>query len=228
MVSTKLVTVSLILLGATVACEAFVPLKSNGLRSICYESPVLTPASTLRPLGPALDRSLRKSLTKRDLSVGPIVETAKQVATSIFQYNGHVPIVQAFGLNVFGFTLLRKKLLKSLTSQGYLHAMALGTGLWATLGWRGWTLCVLYLILGQLGKLCGRFFFFKVLSCRALTRKRYEINNSDEGPLCREREKGYCRGPRREARPRECVVRTVGKMPGLLTEVTIISHAKFD
>jgi uncharacterized protein (TIGR00297 family) len=27
--------------------------------------------------------------------------------------------------------------------------MALGTGLWTTLGWRGWTLCVAYLVLGS-------------------------------------------------------------------------------
>jgi hypothetical protein len=167
MVSTKLINVSLILLGATVACEAFLPLNS-GLRSICYKSPGLTPTSiTPRPLGPTLDHSLRNSRTRRDLSLGPVVETAKQLATSIFQYNGRVPVVQAFGVNVFLFTLLRGKLLKSLTPQGYLHAMALGTGLWATLGWRGWTLCVLYLILGQLGKFGGTFFI--ILDSCALT-----------------------------------------------------------
>eukprot|EP00542_Grammatophora_oceanica_P018043 CAMPEP_0194048076 /NCGR_PEP_ID=MMETSP0009_2-20130614/26706_1 /TAXON_ID=210454 /ORGANISM="Grammatophora oceanica, Strain CCMP 410" /LENGTH=224 /DNA_ID=CAMNT_0038693879 /DNA_START=482 /DNA_END=1156 /DNA_ORIENTATION=+ len=36
-----------------------------------------------------------------------------------------------------------------LTTAGYYHAMALGTGLWATMGWRGWTLNVVYLFLGQ-------------------------------------------------------------------------------
>lgn len=37
-----------------------------------------------------------------------------------------------------------------LTSSGLLHAWALGVALWSTLGWRGWALCVLYLIFGSL------------------------------------------------------------------------------
>ena len=94
----------------------------------------------------------RTIYTRRDVAIEPIIETAQHLAASIFQYNGHVPLIQAFGVNLFGFTVLREKLLKSLTTQGYFHAMALGTGLWTTLGWRGWTLCVAYLILGQLGK----------------------------------------------------------------------------
>ena len=36
-----------------------------------------------------------------------------------------------------------------LTPSGFLHAFALGCGLWTTLGWRGWTVCVMYLFLGQ-------------------------------------------------------------------------------
>eukprot|EP00565_Helicotheca_tamesis_P005115 CAMPEP_0185727890 /NCGR_PEP_ID=MMETSP1171-20130828/3442_1 /TAXON_ID=374046 /ORGANISM="Helicotheca tamensis, Strain CCMP826" /LENGTH=226 /DNA_ID=CAMNT_0028396535 /DNA_START=444 /DNA_END=1124 /DNA_ORIENTATION=- len=36
-----------------------------------------------------------------------------------------------------------------LTPEGFAHSIALGTCLWAALGWRGWTLCVLYLFLGQ-------------------------------------------------------------------------------
>lgn len=37
-----------------------------------------------------------------------------------------------------------------LTSSGLLHAWILGIALWSTLGWRGWALCVLYLICGSL------------------------------------------------------------------------------
>lgn len=37
-----------------------------------------------------------------------------------------------------------------LTPEGFAHSLALGTMLWTTLGWRGWTVCVLYLFLGQL------------------------------------------------------------------------------
>lgn len=37
-----------------------------------------------------------------------------------------------------------------LTPEGLAHSLALGTMLWSTLGWRGWTVCVLYLFLGQI------------------------------------------------------------------------------
>jgi uncharacterized membrane protein len=37
-----------------------------------------------------------------------------------------------------------------LTPTGFAHSLALGTMLWTALGYRGWTVCVLYLFLGQL------------------------------------------------------------------------------
>ncbi len=72
------------------------------------------------------------------------------VAKSLFRYSGTVPITQAMALNVILFVGLRKKLLKMLTKEGYFHALALAVGLWSTLGWRGWTTCVLYLFLGSM------------------------------------------------------------------------------
>lgn len=39
---------------------------------------------------------------------------------------------------------------KWLTSSGLFHAWILGLTLWSTLSWRGWTLCVIYLIFGSL------------------------------------------------------------------------------
>ena len=39
---------------------------------------------------------------------------------------------------------------KSLTTQGLVHATILGIGLWTFLGFRGWIVCVTYLILGSL------------------------------------------------------------------------------
>ncbi|KAG7360530.1 TIGR00297 family protein [Nitzschia inconspicua] len=69
---------------------------------------------------------------------------------SLFRYDGNVPLLLAFGWNAVLFLALRSKLLKVLTPPGYFHAFALGTLLWNTLGWRGWTLCVLYLALGSL------------------------------------------------------------------------------
>lgn len=58
----------------------------------------------------------------------------------------------ALGLNYAGFTLLKSNLMKKLTTQGYFHSMALGMGVWASLGWKGWTLAVAYLFLGSKGK----------------------------------------------------------------------------
>lgn len=69
---------------------------------------------------------------------------------SLFQYNGNVPFVQALGVNAVLFAALSGKLLTALTPEGFAHSLALGTMLWTTLGWRGWSYCVLYLILGQL------------------------------------------------------------------------------
>ena len=88
-------------------------------------------------------------MVKSELAMSPIMESVSSVAQSLFRYEGQIPITQAFGLNFFLFAVLRSKLLKLLTTQGFVHAFALGTGLWTTLGWRGWTLCVAYLFLGS-------------------------------------------------------------------------------
>ena len=81
--------------------------------------------------------------------VHALPDAVTELATSLFRNQGQVPLWQAFSLNAFLFALLRSKLLKSLTPEGYFHALALGTMLWNTLGWKGWTVCVLYLILGS-------------------------------------------------------------------------------
>jgi uncharacterized membrane protein len=39
---------------------------------------------------------------------------------------------------------------KSLTPSGLAHALVLGVVLWGTLGWRGWLICVLYLVFGSI------------------------------------------------------------------------------
>lgn len=72
------------------------------------------------------------------------------VANSLFSSSGNVPFLQAFGLNALLFGALSSKLKTMLTPAGFAHALALGTLLWTTLGWKGWSLCVLYLFLGQL------------------------------------------------------------------------------
>ena len=60
-----------------------------------------------------------------------------------------MPILEAFLFNALGFVVLKNKLLKMLTLQCFAHALFLGTMLWHKLGWRGWSLTVLYLFLGS-------------------------------------------------------------------------------
>jgi uncharacterized protein (TIGR00297 family) len=50
---------------------------------------------------------------------------------------------------LFAPLYLTGKLESMLTPAGVAHSAALGTVLWATLGWQGWTLCVLYLLAGS-------------------------------------------------------------------------------
>lgn len=101
------------------------------------DRPVLNPA-TLNP----------KSSSSLGL-FGGIEGPAKELATSLLRYEGNVPLIEAFGLNAVLFTALLSKLKKMLTPTGIAHSLALGTLLWNTLGWRGWTLCVAYFFLGQ-------------------------------------------------------------------------------
>jgi len=60
-----------------------------------------------------------------------------------------IPLPLSFAINALLFVILRSKLLKVLTPEGFVHSLALGTMLWHTLGWKGWTTCVLYLGLGS-------------------------------------------------------------------------------
>jgi uncharacterized protein (TIGR00297 family) len=79
-----------------------------------------------------------------------IIESTSSIATALFQSSGNIALLPSFVLNSALFFLLRAKLVTMLTPEGFAHSIALGTMLWATLGWRGWTVCVLYLFLGQL------------------------------------------------------------------------------
>mmetsp|Transcript_30455 Transcript_30455/g.34963 ORF Transcript_30455/g.34963 Transcript_30455/m.34963 type:complete len:353 (-) Transcript_30455:43-1101(-) len=83
------------------------------------------------------------------LDAMPIGNLLPALAKSLFRYQGNVPLSQAFALNAFLFAVLRTKLRKMLTTEGIFHSLFLGTALWTTLGWRGWTTCVMYLFLGS-------------------------------------------------------------------------------
>ena len=58
--------------------------------------------------------------------------------------------VTALGLNSGLAAFGTAKGQKVLTPSGLAHAWALGVMLWSSLGWRGWSTCVLYLICGSI------------------------------------------------------------------------------
>jgi hypothetical protein len=89
-------------------------------------------------------------LTSTQLYLSTLPESARCLLSILFQNCGPIPLVAAFGWNVCLFVVLRTQLFTVLTPEGYVHALVLGTMLWYTLGWKGWTLCVLYLGLGSL------------------------------------------------------------------------------
>ena len=141
LVTMKLST--LLLVSITLPATAFVSTQSRLQKPVF--NPLTQPSFSIHhdimPIQP--------SSTKRQLSTSSIMETVSSIGGSLLSSSGHVPFNEALALNVVLFTLLRQKLLKLLTPQGMLHACALGSGLWATLGWKGWTLCVAYLFLGS-------------------------------------------------------------------------------
>lgn len=107
------------------------------------------------PIPPQIDlthassttRPSRRTPTARQSTVNAAVE---KIASSLLRSQGQVPFLQSFGLNAFLFTVCSPKLFTMMTTAGFFHAMALGTMLWTTLGWKAWTTCVFYLFLGQL------------------------------------------------------------------------------
>ena len=125
-------------------CEAFSCPKTLPTRVAAVSRPI----TTVQPIEYHSSVGYKHSttLTRRNLAIGEAVPALVQ---SLFRYNGPVPLVQAFLLNAFGFVVLKNKLLKMLTLQCFGHALFLGTMLWHKLGWRGWSLTVLYLFLGS-------------------------------------------------------------------------------
>jgi hypothetical protein len=108
------------------------------------------PSQLFQDLNPAPRRPSSELMA---LSAGGMISSVAKpllaYSGSLFAYSGNVPLGQAFGLNAALFVLFLSKLQKMLTADGIFHALMLGTGLWSTLGWRGWTVCVAYLFLGS-------------------------------------------------------------------------------
>lgn len=88
--------------------------------------------------------------SQRQLSLASLQEPVTRYVASLFRSTGGVPFAQAFSINALGISLLLKPLSKMLTGEGIIHALILGTSLWKTLGWRGWSVCVAYLLAGSL------------------------------------------------------------------------------
>lgn len=105
-----------------------------------------------RPSIPQLNqaRQCLPTFRRTALSATSTRESLSQFARIVFHYEGKVPLLYSFGINVVLFAILRTKLLSALTPAGFFNALGLGTMLWTTLGWRGWSYCVLYLVFGQL------------------------------------------------------------------------------
>jgi hypothetical protein len=146
MVMTKGSLLFLFLGYAASASHAFIQPVASPLRSDLLRQKQLNPVIPIINSG---FESTTSSLTKRSLSLSPIIASVSSLSRSLFSYKGQIPLSQAFGINFFLFAVGRSKLLKMLTPDGFSHAFALGTTIWTTLGWRGWTTCVAYLFLGS-------------------------------------------------------------------------------
>ncbi|KAL7563286.1 hypothetical protein ACA910_016647 [Epithemia clementina (nom. ined.)] len=103
-----------------------------------WSRPPLSHAVLVRQGKMISSSSLR--LTGSDLSA---------LAESVFRNSGSFPFLEALGINGILFVTLLPKLSTMLTPAGLIHAFALGSTLWASLGWKGWMYCVMYFFLGQ-------------------------------------------------------------------------------
>ena len=57
---------------------------------------------------------------------------------------------EAFSLNAIQAIVLKGINQKFLTDSGLIHSTLLGIGLWTFLGFKGWLVCVIYLIFGNI------------------------------------------------------------------------------
>mmetsp|Transcript_36216 Transcript_36216/g.55622 ORF Transcript_36216/g.55622 Transcript_36216/m.55622 type:complete len:348 (-) Transcript_36216:388-1431(-) len=159
MVSTRAFVNLQLFIGCTIA-GWLVPVSFAFLQTGMVQKPPVFTAPFQRTSLPSSGRSIhlvdsvgvrkeRDSRVVAKASMGLKTECIKTVAASLFAYDGHVPIWQTTALMTFLFSSLSFKLKTMLTPVGLANAMILAIGLWSTLGWRAWSLCVLYLFLGQ-------------------------------------------------------------------------------
>jgi hypothetical protein len=139
------------------------------------------------------------------MTLDPLVipESTSILIESIFTSSHPVPLSLSLAVNSLLFLALRTKLNKVLTAEGYMHALALGTMLWHCVGWKGWSVCVLYLVLGSLvTKVSGLVI---VVVYRETPFENEDLKDTSpffhkSGKICRETSQGNCRGSRRSKR----------------------------
>ena len=134
----KLSIKHLTFLAFLVHVEAFVlPIRST-------TSVSLSPKSTC-----LISSDLPKVTRNQQLGATSITSGVLELSKSAFASSGVIPLPQAIGVNAVLFALASGKLFSMLTPSGFVTAFGLGVGLWTTLGWKGWSVCVLYLLLGN-------------------------------------------------------------------------------
>jgi uncharacterized protein (TIGR00297 family) len=112
---------------------------------------------TARPLmfAPTRGHVTRMGAAAALAPVGPALLIDKNTLAAIWAGLGSTPEPAGFATAalvngvLFAPLYLTGKFDSMLTPAGVAHAAMLGTTLWATLGWQGWTLCVLYLLAGS-------------------------------------------------------------------------------
>ena len=145
-----------ILVTGILGCNAFVvqqnPVqpKHHALAGISRLSERQRSNQLLMPSKPIADHHYRAISSQRHLGLASLQEPITKYLASLLRNTGGVPFAQAFSINALGICLLLKPLSKMLTGEGIIHALILGTSLWKTLGWRGWSVCVAYLFAGSL------------------------------------------------------------------------------
>lgn len=110
-----------------------------------------TSLPSLRSERPIQNQKIRnRRVTSLNLNANAGIDIISSLSQTIFTTTSTVPLLTSFGINASLFVILKSKLEKLLTPEGFYHSLALGTMLWNTVGWQGWTTCVLYLFLGSL------------------------------------------------------------------------------
>jgi hypothetical protein len=120
----------------------------GNMKSIAIRKSLLF-APTTRSSSASLLPSVTTTSTSLQALWGIDQGGVSNLAQSLFRDSGKVPFLQALGLNTVLFAVLQPKLFTMLTPAGYGNAFFPGTMLWHTIGWKGWSLCVCYLFLGQ-------------------------------------------------------------------------------